>query len=228
MATDQVTIFNLALTAAGINERVASPTEASPEAETCLLWYDVVLDKVLRAAPWPAARTVKRLALIKERDFSANWTAEDPEPNWRFAYAYPTDLIRPQYLVNYQPFTTGRTNSKRSVLTNVASAMLVYTAQSPNIGQWDSGFKMAVIHALASSITMPLTAKNDRVRMNFELANNYILEARLEAANQSDNQLEALPDWIEARGYSQGRTARYIYPHGPVFNMSDFGGGSDS
>lgn len=222
MATDQVSIFNLALSAAGVTELVSSPTEDSPEARTCALWFDVVVEKALRAAPWPSAKKLRRLATISEADPSRSWQSGDPEPGWRFAYAYPTDLIRPRYLVGYHPFTTGLTGSSRSILTNLEDAILVYTNNNKNIASWDPSLRMAIIYALAAAITMPLTSKLERVRSNYELANQYVFEARTEAANQNNNQLESLPDWIVARGYTQGQTAHYIYPHGPVFSMSDF------
>ena len=106
MATDETGMYNLALSVVGSESSVADPTEEAREAEVCRLWYSTVVESVLRAARWPSARAVIRLALLQERDFDVDWVAADPEPPWKYAYAYPSDMLRPRYQTSYARFGT--------------------------------------------------------------------------------------------------------------------------
>src|SRR5690606_39709181 len=91
MAQDLVTLYNLALSVAGITSGVDSPSEASPEAEQCRLWFEPVRNLILRAAFWPSVKGVKRLGLLATRDTDQDWTSSDPFPGWLYAYALPSD-----------------------------------------------------------------------------------------------------------------------------------------
>ena len=90
MTKDVVSIFNLALSVVGTRAKVSVTTENSREAETCRLWYDISRDIVLRAAFWPSTVAHSRLAVLKERaNLTDDWTADDPAPDWLFAYGFP-------------------------------------------------------------------------------------------------------------------------------------------
>lgn len=220
MATDLTGIYNLALSVVGTKAKVALPTEVSREAEVCQLWYEATRDRVLRAAPWPCTRKVVTLGLVAERDFSTAWSSGDPEPPWKYAYAYPSDMLAPRHLTDFSRFATGLTDDSRTILTDTAQASLVYTKRQTNIAAWDSDLLMAVAHALAGFIAMPLHGKVDRARNAIELANQYILDARVNAANQDYEPMETLPPWLVARGYGQVSTQRFLYPYGETLSLT--------
>lgn len=213
----------MALTHCGSEELVSLPTENSRAAEICNLWYDDVRDYIFRAAFWPSVKGNARLAVLGERDETVDWTAADPDPPWRFAYGVPTDFIAPRFLTNYDRFELSTTFSAvKCIVTNTEEAILVYTRRIDIPNVWDQALKMAIIHALAAQITMPLTGKTDRYRINVEAANSYIDGARVMAANTNENQFDSLPDWITARGtVDTSSRIRFIYPYGPSISFAE-------
>ena len=222
MITSQLQIFNLALNAVGTRSNLTSVDENTREAEVCRLWYSVVLDQMLAAAHWGSARSHARLALITERDYSADWVASDPAPEYSYMYGVPTDMLTPRYLAGYQRFEIGVYAGQKVLMTNVENAVLVYTSRQDNVALWSATMQMAMPYALAGHIAMPLHAKAARARGAIEQANALILAAREEESNSSDNMVETIPEWIAARGYAvPASTTRYVYPYGRLFSVGD-------
>lgn len=221
MAQDLVTLYNLALSVAGITSGVDSPSEASPEAEQCRLWFEPVRNLILRAAFWPSVKGVKRLGLLATRDTDKDWTSSDPFPGWLYAYALPSDALAPRFITDWQQFTTGIYEGKRAVFTNVENAVLVYTLRQADISLWDAGLFMAVAYGLAGHISMPLNGKPQRAQMNIQQANQMIIDARVNIANEEETAVDSLPEWISARGF-QGTPSgnRYFHPYGPLLSST--------
>ena len=138
-------------------------------------------------------------------------------------YAAPTDLLRPRYLSTYDRFILSLSNTDaKSIMTNVEEAILVYTKTQADVAVWGPALTFAVVYGLASHMVMPLQGKPERAKMMLELANMKMLEARVTAANQQENQHESMPEWIRARGYSiPSPESRFVYPFGPL--LSDVG-----
>lgn len=211
-------IYNLALNAVGARDQVASPDEASREAEVCKLWYSLVRDQALASSVWPEATKLAYLALLDERDPDLDWENTNARPEYTFAYTVPSDLVHPQYLSNYQRFLiTAYPDDQKVLVTNYEDAILIYTQRLETVSLWSSGLQMAVVYGLASHIAMPLMGKPARAKSLAEKANEFIWSARERAANTSNEQYSALPDWIAGRGYSGGISPRYIYPYGDTF-----------
>lgn len=225
MITDEVSVYNLALNAVGTRSNVASPNERSREAEVCRLWFGPVRDQVLRAAPWPSCKAWQRLALLKERDTSLEWTEGDPDPQYAYAYAAPSDMIAPRFMASYTRFSLqSYPGNKKAIMANEPDALLCYTKRQEVIGLWDTGLQMAIVYGLAAYIAMPLHGKAGRAQNALNQANNLILDARTNAANDSDDPVASIPSWIAARGYgSSGLDVRYIYPSGDLFSMGQIG-----
>lgn len=220
MANDQVSIYNLALNAVGARSNISLPTEDSREAEVCNLWYQVIVDQVFASAAWPEARDFDYLALIEEQD-DGEWQAGEPLPGFRYVYAYPADCLRPQHLVSFNRFRVMNYNGDQlAINTNAPETILVYTKRVTNIALWSPELKMAIVYGLAANICMPLTGKTSRADVLLGQANSLILAARETAANTDDYQLDALPDWIAARGFvdSSART-KFYYPYGSLLTM---------
>lgn len=217
-------IFNLALDAAGNRNDVSAPDEGSREAKVCLRWYDTVVDQVLAAAPWPSATAYSRLAVLSERDVDLDWTNNDPDPGWRFAYALPSDLVLPRNLSDFGRFVISLTNEaapKKAIMAHTENAILTYTRRLTDIALWDVSLRLAIIRALAAVITMPLQGKPDRAELNLGLANQTILEMRVAQANLNENQLESIPEWLSARGFGVTQSSRYYYPFGPLLAITE-------
>ncbi len=223
MATDLVSIYNQALSSAGISRRVSLPTENSVEAEACNLWYGHVVDVVLCASRWHSATKSARLAVLKTRtNADGSWAADDPAPGYQIAYSAPSDMLRPQFLSTFRKFEPGIYDEKRAIFADEEDAILTYTFRNENFLLWEPTLLQAVIHALAAHITMPLTGKPQRAVNALERSNNLIVAARVTQANDSYQHLDVLPEWLEARGYAEaGPRTRYYYPHGELFSISN-------
>jgi hypothetical protein len=123
-------------------------------------------------------------------------------------------MLAPRYLTTYARFDRAKFNGSPCIMTNEAQAILHYSARENDVTNWDTGLENAVIHGLASAITMPLTGKRTLARDNREAANETILLAQTEIANESDDHFEALPSWIQARGYDQLPVAtKFFWPY---------------
>ncbi len=221
--TDLVTIYNRALSIAGTRTSVSAVDENSREAEVCTTWYSLVRDLVLGAAPWNEAKAYSRMSVLKERDTNVAWATDDPEPGYIYAYAAPSDMIRPRYLSSFEPFTRGIYNSVTdSIFTNTKDAILVYTVRQADLDLWRHDLENAVTNALGAAICMPLHGKPDRARFALEQANIRITAAIVANANTDEEQFESVPDWIQARGSALNNPVnRFIYPSGGSVNLQD-------
>lgn len=216
MINDEVSLYNMALNQVGARSNIASTTEPDVGAEACRLWYPSVRDRVLRAAPWTSCTAYRELALLAEKA-PGDWTPLDPAPGWHFAYSVPDDYLYPRYLLHYQRFVVTNWGSlSQVVMTNVPRAILYYTARNNIIQTWETSLQYAVAYALASAICMPLTGKSDRAQALAQQADQFILTARVEAANTNDFQVESTPTWILARGYADPGDTRFYHPMGSL------------
>lgn len=219
---DLVDLYNQALDASGVRDRVSSTSEVSRGAETCTLWYNAVRQQVLSAAYWPSARANKRLALSVERSTTADWVSTDPDPGFKYAYSTPNDFLRARWLSDFSYFivSTNSVNS-RVISTNMDEALLTYTKDQTNINLWGPELYMAIVYALAAHICIPLHGKNVRARDVENRANALIYTARETALNSDAEQYESIPSWLSARG-SAFNTAeqRFMFPYGPMISVT--------
>ncbi len=221
MVPDEVSIFNLALNAIGGRSNLSSTTERDRGAEVCRLWYPVVRDQILAAAPWPSCKAFSRLALLRERP-DAEWTPQDPEPGYQFAYSSPNDMLHPRYLSDFSKFSLSSfTGNIKAINVNIESPVLVYTKRNYVVGSWESELQMAIAYGLAANIAMPVTGKAQRAQLMIQQANDLVLTARQNAANEGEETFETLPDWIQARGYTMPSITRFFYPMGALLTAAN-------
>jgi len=99
-------------------------------------------------------------------------------------------------------------------MTNEEQAILYYSAKTEDVSVWDTGLINAVVYALASALTMPLTGKRTLAQGNRAIATEAILLAQTETANEADDHFEALPSWVQARGYEELPVAtKFFWPY---------------
>lgn len=222
MAADEVSIFNMALNAIGTRDDVAATNEVSREAEVCRLWFEPTRDQVLRAAPWPSAKAHSRLAVLATRDDTLAWTATDPDPGFKYAYAVPTDLLAPRFSTSYSRFAYGVYGTQNAIMSNEEAMILCYTKRQTLVPLWDIALRMAISYALAAYICVPLIGKANRAKLAQDMANNLIFQAREQSANDDNDFLDTVPEWFTARGYAgNAPAARFFWPEGPMINYSD-------
>lgn len=219
--SSEVQVYNLALNAIGERSNVSSPTERSRGAEVCRLWYALVRDAILSAAFWPEATKIAYLGLLDERDSSVDWAEDNARPGYTYAYAMPSDMLRPRYMTDFSRFLLTTIGGTKVLNSNLTDGALVYTARLEDVSQWNPELQMAIVYGLAANICMPITGKRQRAMDLKNEANDLVLAARVSAANSSNEMHESVPDWITARGYSAARSSdRYFYPYGGLLTVA--------
>lgn len=224
MPASAVTVYNAALSSLGYGVSLTSTNEVDRGAELCNIWYEVVRDGILSAAPWPEATAYSRLALIAERDDDADWVSTDPTPGWNYAYGVPSDFLYPRNLSDYARFSMAMRGNTRTIITNNAAIpILFYTRRLEQVYLWNANLFNAIAHGLAAHIAKGLTGKDSDVIRGYQLANEKIIDARASALNMMEQpSLESTPDWIAARGYAgSGPQAKFLYPPAE-FTVSGF------
>ncbi len=207
-------VYNMALNAIGARSNLTSPAEISREAEVCRLWYSAVRDQILAAAFWPEATKSAYLALANEQDDDV-WAAGEAVPGFRYSYAQPSDLLRPQYMSSYEQFR----NTGGTINSNTSQALLAYTYRNELVASWSPGLQMAVVYGLAAYICMPLSGKAQRTNLMLKQANDLVLEAREASANWNVESVESVPEWLQARGFGASFSPRYVYPFGGLLSV---------
>lgn len=219
MTTTVLGIYNAAISAARGKGRLGTLSDVSREKSECDIWYDQVRTQALEAAYWPSSRRSARLALVTQRDPAVDWALGDPETQFLYKYALPSGCLRPWYLVNYEQFTVSFDPVLNALVlnTSVSDAVLIYASDQTNPAYWTPGLRASVIYALAASISGPLKGTSDIAQLNFQLANQQIMEARANVAGLLFDQKEVLPPALAARGYSIESETRFYYPYGDMF-----------
>lgn len=111
--TSEVDIANRALGVIGNRSQIASLTENSAEARAANLYIESLRDELLRMAPWNCCRKTAQLSLVcaapgtpeNPTVGTTSWQPGQPAPPWAYEYLYPSDCIRPLWIV--PQFTTG-------------------------------------------------------------------------------------------------------------------------
>ena len=219
MSTTVLGIYNAALSAAHARGRLSALTDASVEREECDIWYDLIRDRVMEAAYWPGCRTTSRLALLKERDQSANWLPGDPETEFLYSYALPADYLRAWHLVSFERFSISfdSSNNRQILSTNAVNAVLIYAFRQNNPVFWTPGQRESTVYALAAAVAGAIMGDMQIVQKNYQLADERILAARSHANNAQNMMPEATPPSLQARGWIDNFRTKYYYPHGPMF-----------
>lgn len=90
------------------------------------------------------------------------------------------------------------------VLTNVRYAIGTYTLRIDNENLWDASFQEAMVAALASRLALALTGNVDVARTQAQQAAGVLRNAQARDGNEGLTQIDHIPDWLVARGYSPG------------------------
>jgi hypothetical protein len=179
MATDSITIANLALAKIG-SIRIASFDDASQPARYLKLFFDQTRDEVLRAHDWNFASKRATLTAL----------AAAPEFGWDYQYQLPVDCLMVRQLNAWQTAEPrGLFEIEgRVLLTDSDGAQIRYTYQVADASLFDALFVEALATRLASKICQPLTGSRQQ---GMEYLADY---------NTQIGQLSMQKDAAEARG----------------------------
>lgn len=205
-----VQICNMALSHIGSEARVASisPPDGSVEAGYCATFYDQARTEMLEPGNWRFS--LRRAALAQVTNLSETWA---------YAYALPSDCLRPLRILRpttlVTVFTQDRAlyepNDRNSapfdieadvLYTNEPEAVLVYVRDVTDTGKFTPSFSSALSYLLASYLAGPFIKGNEGVRIGDAMRERAMALADMAAAasaNSGSVENEYEPADIQAR-----------------------------
>lgn len=97
--SDQLGIYNLALSYLSLSQRVQNVNETTPAAGYCNTFYDPARKYVLEQCYWSFATKAVALALLSDQSVLA--PSAIFYPGWRFIYQRPNDCLKAQAVTTY-------------------------------------------------------------------------------------------------------------------------------
>lgn len=193
-----VELCNLALSHLGSYVITSLSNPTTQEQRKCNIYYAPARDFVLRAFPWNFA---------EKRAYLAELGSGETKVGYEYAYEYPQDCLKARdiynstsggdpidFIINSLDSLTGK-----KVLTDQATALLIYTAKVTDPNVFDALFNTAFSFKLASDLAIPLT-KN--VKLRDAMLNAYISymgTARTGNASEAKDTTEKTNPYITAR-----------------------------
>lgn len=193
MAAAEAGVCNMALLRIGQAQTIDNLNEASVAARACKAFFATARDAVLEARPWPFAShraTLAQLATLTTTQLG----------QWGYGYSMPADCLAPRYLFSGTdepagdadvPFATEDDPATGKILlTNLKSAVLVYTAQILAPPKWSAMFTDALAYKLASDLALGLAKKPD---LADSMLKKYLIAVGLAAAAAKQQTRETSP-----------------------------------
>jgi hypothetical protein len=202
MATDQVTIANIALSHVGVAATITALDETTAEGRAILTHYNSTLDEVLREIAWPFATVTATLGLVATSDGTQSWSQR-----WTYAYQYPSDAERALEIdvgvpnnPTPPPFEIVNDATGKLLLTNASGAALRYVLRSTSIppSEYDADFAAAVAYKIAEKIALPLAMRLDLQSTNAQRYLDAIAKAKLGALNERGQYPQAEAETVRA------------------------------
>lgn len=179
-------VVNLALSRIGYAGRVGNLYDGSAAAKEALDIYAQTRDDTLRDGDWPFASRSAAAVLLKSAPVGGyippnSWApANHPPQPWKYEYTYPDDCLEvravkpsamfvPNFQPAYHPFAIANdsayTPARRVIVSNVADALLIYTAQVTNPATWPPDFTEAFAAALGQRLSPGLMKSLDMMKV---------------------------------------------------------------
>jgi len=190
-----VEICNKALIKIGQNT-ITSLTENNTTARTCNIIYSDSRDAVLRDHTWSFARKI----------ISLNVLANEEVINWDYLYVYPptclfiikifneTDLDTNNYKELLSPIT-----DTKVIASNLEEAYIEYIMKILNPNLFDSLFINALVHKLASELSMRITGNQTLSNNLLQTYSIVLSEAKKKDAQEKNIKVIKKSSYREAR-----------------------------
>lgn len=117
---------------------------------------------------------------------------------------------------------TWQATDQRTILTNQEFATLGYIRQITDPNVMDPQFQQAWSAALGGRLCMQLTGDKQLANMSLQLANSFIMQARVSDGNEGLTVNDVTPDWIRIRGFDAigpGLIPNQPYDWGPLLTL---------
>lgn len=183
---------------------VAGPSERTPEARQCELYWDRARRAALRDFPYPFSKRRIRLARL---EVSAVDLAE-----WSYAYAVPVEALKVLSVGDGAKYELMQGQNGTAIYTDVADAVAVCVVDVEDMALWDELFIMAMAYRLAMLIAVPLLKNNpQKIQELAALYQQALPSAQGHAANEArkTNRRTAIA------GYWQGGNGEYRFHKKP-------------
>jgi hypothetical protein len=191
-----IRICNLALSAVGVQQEIASITEGSTEANRCDLWYETCRDMVLRAFNWPFARRYEALGLVEA----------DPNTEWGYAYRYPSDCLAIRRVVGIGrsdptrlPYQISSDASGKLIFSDIEDMVILMTARIEDSEQFDPVFVSMLANLLGAKIGPGLARDAKLVEQAYGAYLTELATARAEAGNEEGQDPLREAESVQAR-----------------------------
>lgn len=196
----EIEICNMALSRIGNSRFINSLSEKSKEAEQCNLHFGHCRDAVLSDFPWNFAS--KRVALAD---------TNNPPPDWKFAYSYPTDCLKaiaiiqsgqkypqPHNAINFLVGSDADGTGKL-IYCDQQQAWLQYVASVTDVNMFDSLFIDALAWRLAGELARPLASNAGIGNEAFQMYTMAIASAGAHSLDESSEPNDYMDPFTEAR-----------------------------
>ncbi|MFD2232768.1 hypothetical protein [Phaeospirillum tilakii] len=195
MAVSPVSLCNLALVRLG-GTTIAALNEGSKESILCDLLFESSRDATLRDHPWNFATLRRTLA-----------STGNPVEPWAHAYAYPVNCLFAREIVNPRgrqappvPFeVAGDGSGGRVIYTDLAPAVLLYTARVTDLAACDPLFLEAFSWKLAAELAMPLANNKALMDMAQGQYARLLTVARACDGNEGRTEPPEMASWLLTR-----------------------------
>lgn len=128
---------------------------------------------------------------------------------------------------NFTTYTSGGyalANPVSVILTNCQNAIGCFTQKMIDPNDWSPQFRIALIHALAGFLALPLTGDKDLAKLKISQANALILEARAADGNEGLAIQSYTPETLRIRGYvdpaGMAFEGNWYAPYFPLFQVN--------
>ncbi len=205
-----VNICNMALSHIGSDARVSSisPPDGSVEAGHCATFYDQARTEMLEPGTW--AFTLARATLA---------SITNPSSAWAYAYAKPSDCLRPLRVLTpsvgvtvfTQDAVTLATNDSdtanfeiegSTLYSNEPDAVLLYVRDITDSTRFTASFVSALSYLLASYLAGPIIKGSEGMKIGDAMRQRAMSLADVSAtasANASSTQTEFTPAQLRTR-----------------------------
>jgi hypothetical protein len=192
----KVDICNMALDHLG-KPPIASLTEGSVEAQTCLRQYDIARRGCLIRSPWTFARRQRALSIREDNPIERMWTVRHDLPNDSLKlHRIDEGWTDPRLNSPPQPYYL----EAGTVYSHMPNAVAYYTFDSNEVLVWSTLFDDAVALALALRMTPAMT----RRKSDADLMRNVFREALAEAIEFDAMQEQTTYTYYDG-GYADAR-----------------------
>lgn len=186
MATDVISVWNMALSFCGASDEVQVETENTANANACRRFYEQDRDEMLEDFAWTFAKVTLDLALVET----------DPTTEWGYAYAYPSNCLtlrriqsdtRNETRQSRIPFLVGQADDVQLIYTDRQSAVAEYTKIVTDPTEFSPSFAKALAYKLAVDIAPRLTG-GDPNNLQGKLEVRYLRQLAIARNNDSNNE----------------------------------------